>query len=205
VRRTGEIGFFKVVSETGIAAGVRRIEAVAGEGALAWAQEQEALLQEAAAALRAPPAALREKIAQLQERTRELERELARMQSRLVANRGEDLAGRAQAVKGARVLAAEVEIADARALREAVDRLKEKLGSAAIVLGAVHDGRVALVAGVTADLTARVKAADLVNFVAQQVGGRGGGRADMAQAGGTDPARLAQALASVRDWVAARL
>jgi alanyl-tRNA synthetase len=205
VRRTGDIGFFKIVSESGVAAGVRRVEAVTGEGALAWAQEQEAKLLEAAAALKAPAGEVTQKIAQVLDHVKTLERELAKLKSRLASSQGEDLAAQAVEVKGARVLAAALEGADAKALRETMDSLKSRLKSAAIVLGAVSDGKVALVAGVTADLTSRVKAGELVNHVAQQVGGKGGGRPDLAQAGGTDPAALPAALESVMAWVEQRL
>jgi alanyl-tRNA synthetase len=205
VRNTGEIGFFKIVSETGVAAGVRRVEAVTGEGALAWVQDQEAKLAAAAGALKAPVAEVTQRIAQLQENAKSLERELARLKSRLAASQGEDLAERAVEVKGARVLAATLEGADARTLRETLDKLKARLKSAAIVLGTVDGEKVALIAGVTSDLTGKLKAGELVNYVAQQVGGKGGGRADMAQAGGTDAAKLPAALQSVRGWVESRI
>ncbi|OGA06892.1 MAG: alanine--tRNA ligase [Betaproteobacteria bacterium RIFCSPHIGHO2_12_FULL_69_13] len=205
VARTGDIGFFKIVSESGVAAGVRRVEALTGEGALAWVQQQEAKLAEAAAVLKAPVGEVSAKIAQVLDNARSLERELARLKSRLASSQGEDLAAQAVEVKGTKVLAAALEGADARTLRETMDQLKERLKSAAIVLGAVSDGKVALVAGVTPDLTARVKAGELVNYVAQQVGGRGGGRPDMAQAGGTDAAKLPAALRSVSSWVSERL
>ena len=205
VARTGDIGFFKIVSESGVAAGVRRVEALTGEGALAWVQQQEAKLAEAAAVLKAPVGEVSAKIAQVLDNARSLERELARLKSRLASSQGEDLAAQAVEVKGTKVLAAALEGADARTLRETMDQLKERLKSAAIVLGAVSDGKVALVAGVTPDLTARVKAGELVNYVAQQVGGKGGGRADMAQAGGTDAAKLPAALRSVSSWVSERL
>ncbi len=205
VARTGDIGFFKIVSESGVAAGVRRVEALTGEGALAWVQQQEAKLAEAAAALKAPVGEVSAKIAQVLDNARSLERELARLKSKLASSQGEDLAAQAVEVKGTKVLAAALEGADARTLRETMDQLKERLKSAAIVLGAVSDGKVALVAGVTPDLTARVKAGELVNYVAQQVGGRGGGRPDMAQAGGTDAAKLPAALRSVSSWVSERL
>jgi alanyl-tRNA synthetase len=205
VRRTGDIGFFKIVSESGVAAGIRRVEAVTGEGALAWVQEQEARLQEAAAALRAPPTEVGAKIVQVLDSVRQLERELARMKSKLASSQGEDLADQAIDVKGAKVLAAALDGADAKTLRETLDKLKDKLKSAAIVLGSVSNGKVALVAGVTPDLMAKVKAGELVNFVAQQVGGKGGGRADMAQAGGTEPAKLPAALQSVKAWVGERV
>jgi alanyl-tRNA synthetase len=210
VRHTGDIGFFKIVSESGVAAGVRRVEAVTGEGALAWVQEQEARLAEAAAALKAPVGELTPRITQLLESARGLERDLARLKSKLAASQGEDLVDQAVEVKGRsgellRVLAATLEGADVKTLRETMDKLKERLKSAAIVLGAVSDGKVALIAGVTADLTGRVKAGELVNFVAQQVGGKGGGRPDMAQAGGTEPAKLPAALQSVKGWVEQRI
>jgi alanyl-tRNA synthetase len=205
VRHTGDIGFFKIVSESGVAAGVRRVEAVTGEGALAWVQEQEARLAEAAAALKAPMGELTPRITQLLENAKGLERELARLKSKLAASQGEDLADQAVEVKGSKILAATLEGADLKTLRETMDKLKERLKSAAIVLGAVSDGKVALIAGVTADLTGRVKAGELVNYVAQQVGGKGGGRADMAQAGGTEPAKLPAALQSVKGWVEQRI
>ena len=205
VRRTGEIGFFKIVSESGVASGIRRVEAVTGRGALAWVQEQEARLTEAAAVLKARPAELGQKIAQIVDNVRALERELARLKSKMASAQGADLAAQAVAVKGAQVLAATVDGADAKTLRDTLDRLKDKLKSAAIVLAASEGAKVSLVAGVTSDLTTRVKAGELVNFVAQQVGGKGGGRPDMAQAGGNDPTRLPEALASVRRWVEQRL
>ena len=205
MRRTGDIGFFKIISESGVAAGVRRVEAVTAEGALAWVQGQEALMAESAAALRAPPAEVGAKVAQLLENVKNLERELARLKSKMASAQGDDLAEQAKNIKGVRVLAAMLEGADAKTLRETLDKLKDKLKSAAIVLGLAEGNKVSLVAGVTADLHARIKAGELVNFVAQQVGGKGGGRADMAQAGGTDAAKLPQALASVYDWVEQKL
>jgi alanyl-tRNA synthetase len=205
VQRTGDIGLFKVVSESGVAAGIRRIEAVTGEGALAWVQQQEAELAEAAAVLKAPVSEVLAKLAQVLENVRSLERELGRLKSKLASSQGEDLALQAVDVKGSKVLAATLDGADAKTLREAMDKLKERLKSAAIVLGAINDGKVSLIAGVTSDLTARVKAGELVNFVAQQVGGKGGGRPDMAQAGGTEPAKLPTALQSVKNWVEQRV
>ena len=205
VRRTGDIGLFKVISETGIAAGVRRVEAMTADGALAWVQDQEVKLQEAAAALKSSPQEVGKKIAQILDHVRILEKELSRLKSKLAASHGDELAGQAVELKGAKVLAAAIEGADARALREAMDQLKDKLRTAAIVLAAVNDGKVSLIAGVTPDLTSKIKAGELVNHVAQQVGGKGGGRPDMAQAGGNEPAKLAAALASVRSWVEQRL
>ena len=205
VRRTGDIGFFKVVSESGVAAGIRRVEAMTGDGALAWVQEMEAERHFVESFFQASGDALKEKLKAEREEKRALEKELARLKSKLAASRGEDLVEQAVDVKGVKVLAATLDGADVKSLRETVDKLKERLKSAAIVLGTVADGKVALIAGVTADLVAKVKAGDLVNHVAQQVGGKGGGRADMAQAGGTEPAKLAAALLSVKAWVEERV
>jgi alanyl-tRNA synthetase len=205
VRRTGDIGFFKIVLETGIAAGIRRVEAVTGPGALEWVQAQEAKLSEAASALRTSPQEVTQKIAQIMDNVRTLEKELSRLKSKVASSQGDELADRAFDVKGVKVIAAALEGADAKGLREAVDKLKDKLKSAAVVLAAAHNGKVSLIAGVTSDLTARLKAGELVNHVAQQVGGKGGGRPDMAQAGGTDAAKLPQALESVRAWIEERV
>jgi len=205
VTRTGDIGLFKVVGEGGVAAGIRRIEAVTGRGALAYVQAQEARLNAAAAVIKAPVAEIEARIAQLLESARATERELARLKAKAAASAGDDLAGSAVDVKGAKVLAASLDGADVKALRETMDKLKDKLKSAAIVLGSVSDGKVTLIAGVTSDLTGKVKAGELVNHVAQQVGGKGGGRPDMAQAGGTNPEALPAALQSVRDFVEQRL
>jgi len=205
VRRTGDIGFFKIVGESGVAAGIRRVEAVTGEGAVAWVHDQEHRLAQAAAALKAPVPEVAQRISQVLDNVKALERELAKLKSKLAASQGDDLADQAAEVKGAKVLAAMLEGVDAKALRETLDKLKDRLKSAAIVLGAVSEGRVTLIAGVTADLTAKVKAGELVNHVARQVGGKGGGRPDMAQAGGTEPAALPGALQSVKAWVEERL
>jgi len=205
VRRTGDIGFFKVLSEGGVAAGIRRIEATTGDRALAHVQAQEQKLAGAAAALRTSPQEVSQKITQIIDNVRNLEKELARLKSKLASSQGDDIAGLAVDVKGIRVLAAAMDGADSKALREAMDKLKDKLKSAAIVLATVEGGKVTLIAGVTADLTGRVKAGELVNHVAQQVGGKGGGRPDMAQAGGTDPSKLPAALASVKAWVEQKL
>jgi alanyl-tRNA synthetase len=205
VARTGDIGFFKILSEGGVASGIRRIEATTGRGALRYVQEQEAQLARAAQLLKAPVVELEARIAQLQESAKAAERALAQLKAKSAASMGQDLAQDAVDVKGAKVLAAALDGLDAKALRETMDKLKDKLGSAAIVLGSVADGKVTLIAGVTQDLTMKVKAGELVNHVAQQVGGKGGGRADMAQAGGTNPAALPAALNSVRDWIAERL
>ncbi len=205
VRRTGDIGFFKIVSESGVAAGIRRVEAVTAEGALAWVQQQEARLVEAAGVLKAQPQELSQKISQLIDGARAAEKELARLKSKVASAQGDDLAAQALDINGAKLLAVALEGADAKALRETMDKLKDKLRSAVLVLASTEGGKVALIAGVTADLTAKVKAGELVNFVAQQVGGKGGGRADMAQAGGTEPAKLPAALASVQAWVQQKL
>jgi alanyl-tRNA synthetase len=205
VKRTGDIGMFKIVAEGGIAAGVRRVEAVTGAGAVAYVQKLDAQLAEIAGSLKAPAVEVPAKIGQLLENVRALEKELARLKGKLAASQGDDLAGQAIDIKGIKVLAAVLEGADAKSLRETVDKLKNKLKSAAIVLAAVEGGKVQLAAGVTADATAKIPAGELVNFVAQQVGGKGGGRADMAMAGGTDAAALPKALASVRAWAEQRL
>jgi alanyl-tRNA synthetase len=205
VKRTGDIGFFKIVSESGVAAGIRRVEAVTAEGALAYSHETEARLHEAARVLKAPAAEVPAKIAQVLDNLRALEKELARLKGRLASSQGGDLAAQAVNVNGTQVLATTIEGADAKVLRETLDQLKGRLKSAAIVLGSTEGGKVTLIAGVTADLTHRIKAGDLVNHVATQVGGKGGGRPDMAQAGGTNPAGLPAALQSVRSWVAERL
>jgi alanyl-tRNA synthetase len=205
VVRTGDIGLFKIVMEAGVAAGVRRIEAVCGDIAVARVQQQQALLDAVAAELKAQPAEAAARVAQIQDNVKALEKELARLKSKLAASQGDDLLNQAVDVKGIKVLAAILEGADATALRETLDKLKDKLKSAAIVLASTGEGKVSLIAGVTADLTGKLKAGELVNFVAQQVGGKGGGRPDMAQAGGTDPAAVPAALASVKGWVEARL
>jgi len=205
VKRAGDIGLFKIVAESGVAAGVRRVEAVTGDNALALVQEQENVLGAIAGALKAQPQELSLKVEQVLDHVRALEKELAKLKSKLAASQGDELATAAVDVKGVKVLAAKLEGADAATLRESMDKLKDKLKSAVIVLAAVSEGKVSLIAGVTADLTGKVKAGELVNSVAQQVGGKGGGRPDMAQAGGTDPSGLPVALASVRSWVEGRL
>jgi len=205
VARTGDIGFFKIIGEGGVAAGIRRVEAVTGRGALAYVQAQEAKLNAAASAMKAPVAEIESRIAQLIESARTTEKELARLKTKAAASAGDDLASTAVDVKGTKVLAVSLDGADVKALRETMDKLKDKLKSAAIVLGSVSDGKVTLIAGVTNDLIAKVKAGELVNHVAQQVGGKGGGRPDMAQAGGTDPAGLPAALKSVQAFVEQRL
>jgi alanyl-tRNA synthetase len=205
VSRTGDIGFFKIIAESGVAAGVRRLEATTGEGALKLVQSQEALLNLAAREIKAPAYELPGKLTQILDNVKNLEKELARLKSKLASSQGDDLAAQAVEIGGVKVLAATLEGADANALRETMDKLKDKLKSAAIVLAAVSDGKVSLAAGVTPDLIAKIKAGDLVNFVAGQVGGKGGGKPDMAMAGGTDASQLPQALNSVTDWVKQKL
>jgi alanyl-tRNA synthetase len=205
VARTGDIGLFKIVAEGGVAAGVRRVEAVTGQGALEVVQALDRELHEAAHLLKAPALELTQKIAQVQDHVKSLEKELARLKSKIASNQGDDLAAQAIDIRGVKVLAAALDGADAKTLRETMDQLKAKLKSAIVVLGAVEAGKVQLAAGVTPDTVSKVKAGDLVNYVAQQVGGKGGGRADMAMAGGTDPARLPAALDSVKAWADERL
>jgi alanyl-tRNA synthetase len=205
VNRTGDIGLFKIVSEGGVAAGIRRVEAVTGEGALALVQGMTRRLNEAAAALKATPEEITSRISQVQDQVKTLEKELNALKSKLASGQGDELATKAVDIKGIKVLAATMEGADVNALRETMDKLKDKLKSAAIVLASVSDGKVSLIAGVTQDSLGKVKAGELVNFVAQQVGGKGGGRPDMAQAGGTNPAALPGALDGVAAWVEAKL
>ena len=205
VARTGDIGLFKIVAEGGVAAGVRRVEAITGEGALAYLQGLEAQVQAAAAALKAPVPELVVRIEQTQQRVRELERELDGLKAKLASAKGDELAAQAVDVQGLRVLAARLDGADAKTLRETVDRLKDKLGRAVVVLASVEGSKVQLCAGVTPDAVARgLKAGELVNAVAQQVGGKGGGKPDLAMAGGNDASRLGEALEGVAAWVAAR-
>jgi len=205
VARTGDIGLFKIVAESGVAAGVRRVEGVTGVNALAYLQSLEATVHEAAGALKAPSAELTQRIAGTLEHVRALEKEIAQLKGKLASSQGDELAGQAVEVKGIRVLAATLPGADAKTLRETMDKLKDKLKAAAIVLAAVEGDKVQIAAGVTKAETAKVKAGELVNFVAQQVGGKGGGKPDMAMAGGTNAAALPAALASVQAWVAERV
>jgi alanyl-tRNA synthetase len=205
VARTGDIGLFKIYSEGGVAAGIRRIEATTGSSALARVERQLQELAQVARQVRAQPGAVEKAVGALLEEKKALEKELGRLRSKLALGQGQDLASQAVDVKGAKVLVATLEGADAKTLRETMDKLKDRLKSAAIVLGAVQDGKVALIAGVTPDLTGKLKAGELVNYVAQQVGGKGGGRPDMAQAGGTEPAKLPLALQSVKSWVEERV
>jgi alanyl-tRNA synthetase len=205
VQRTGDIGLFKIVAESGIAAGVRRVEAITGDNALRYLQQLEVTLGDAARAMKTVPAELPARIDATLEHLKSLEKEIAALKGRLASAQGDELMTQAVDVKGLKVLAATLQGADAKTLRETMDKLKSKLKTAAIVLAAVDGGKVQLAAGVTADSTAKVKAGELVNFVAQQVGGKGGGKPDLAMAGGTDAAALPQALASVAGWVQQRV
>ena len=205
VARTGDIGLFKIVSEGGVAAGVRRVEAITGDNALAWVQNLAATLARAAGALKTQPAELPERIAQVQDQVRALERELDQARARLAASAGNDLAGQAIEVKGVKLLAASLGDADPKALRGMVDQLKDRLKSGVVLLAGAAGGKISVVGGVTADLTDRIKAGELVGYVAGRVGGKGGGRPDMAMGGGTDAAALPAAIASVPDWVGERL
>ncbi len=204
VARTGDIGLFKIFSESGVAAGVRRVEAVAGSVAFDYVQHREQQLSHVAALLKTQPQEVEAKIIQVLENVKSLEKQLAQFKSKLAASKGDDLANQAVDVKGVKVLAAKLDGTDAKILRETMDQLKNKLGSGVVVLAVVDGDKVSLAAGVTNDLTGRFKAGDLVNHVAQQVGGKGGGKPDMAMAGGTNAIALPLALASVKDWVAAR-
>ncbi len=205
VSRTGDIGLFSILAESGVAAGVRRVEAVTGDNALNYMQDMETVLGGVASALKVLPKDVPSRVASMLDQVRKLERELATLKGKLASAQGDDMLAQAVDIKGAKVLAAQLEGADINALRETMDKLKDKLKSAAIVLASVSDGKVTLIAGVTADLIGKLKAGDLVNHVALQVGGKGGGRPDMAQAGGTQPENLSAALASVVDWVNGKL
>ncbi len=205
VRRAGDIGLFKILSESGVASGVRRIEAVTGRRALDYVDEGERRLEQVADLLKSGRDAVEEKVRQLLERSRELEKELERLKGKLATSAGAELIAQAVDIDGIKVLAARLDGADPKSLRDTVDQLKNKLGSAAVVLATVSGDKVSLVAGVTKDRTDRIKAGELVNAVATQVGGKGGGRPDMAQAGGTQPAGLDAALQAVPDWIRAQL
>lgn len=204
VARTGDIGSLKIVSESGVAAGIRRVEAVTGRNAIHFLQSLEDKVNEASAILKTHSGDLVSRVIQLQESLRQAERELDKANSKLAASQGDELATQAIDVNGIKVLAVRLDGADAQVLRETMDALKAKLKTAAIVLASVQGDKVSLIAGVTADTIGKVKAGDLVNFVAQQVGGKGGGKPEMAMAGGTDPSKLSAALNGVKDWVASK-
>jgi len=201
VNRTGDIGLFKILQESGIAAGVRRIEAVTGNTALAQMQQNEDRLKEIANQVKTSPELVVDRVGQLSAAYKQLEKELAQLKARLASSAGTDLASQAEEIKGVKILAAVVEGVDAKALRDTTDQLKNKLGSAVVVLGTVNDDKVSLVAGVTKDLTDRIKAGDVVNEVARKVGGKGGGRPDMAMAGGNSPGALPDAISSIKQYV----
>ena len=205
VGRTGDIGLFKIVAESGVAAGVRRVEAITGSNALAYVQSLESTVEAAASTFKAPPVELQSRIDQTLEHVKALEKEVAALKGKLASSQGDELMTQAIDVNGVKVLAAKLEGADAKTLRDTLDKLKDKLKTAVVVLAAVDGDKVQIAAGVTADTTGKVKAGELVNFVAQQVGGKGGGKADMAMAGGTDASQLPAALASVLGWVTAKL
>ena len=205
VNRTGDIGLFKIRSQSGIAAGVRRIEAVTGETALEYVQQKEIQLLEIAKVLKTQPEETTQKISQIIDNVRSLEKTLSQLKLKLASSQGDSLINQAQKIKGVKVLAAILEDVDAKTMRETIDEFKNKLKSCIVVLGAQEADKVTLIAGVTPDLTTKVKAGELVNFVALQVGGKGGGRPDIAQAGGTQPDNLPAALDSVTDWVAQKL
>ncbi|MFG1490068.1 alanine--tRNA ligase [Oceanospirillum sp. HFRX-1_2] len=204
-KRTGDIGFIRITSEGGIASGVRRVEAVAGAEALAYTQEREAQLSQAAAQLKTKPEQLVERLTASMDRSKQLEKELEQLKAKLASAAGSDLAGQAVEIGDVKLLAIHVEGADGKSLRDLMDQLKNKLGRCALVLAAVNGDKVSLIAGVSKDLTGQIKAGELVNHVATQVGGKGGGRPDMAQAGGSDPAALPAALESVQAWVESKL
>nr|WP_314858710.1 alanine--tRNA ligase [uncultured Undibacterium sp.] len=205
VHRTGDIGLFKIVGEGGIAAGIRRVEAVTGEGAFNLMQDMDARISQVAATMKVQPEDIGSRLNQWQEQMKSLEKEVAALKSKLASNQADAMLSQALDINGVKVLVATLDGADANALRDSVTRLKDQLKTAVVILASVIDGKVSLTAGVSADCTAKVKAGDLVNFVAQQVGGKGGGRPDMAQAGGTNPEGLPAALAAVPAWLAAKL
>ncbi len=204
VQRTGDIGVFKVVAESGVAAGIRRIEAITGDNALAYLQSLEDTVDKVAGTLKAQPDEVPARLGAVLDHVKALEKEIEKLKGKLASAQGDELVARAVDVKGLKVLAARLDGADAKTLRDTMDKLKDKLKTAAIVLAAVDGDKVQIAAGVTADSIGRIKAGELVNFVAQQVGGKGGGKPDMAMAGGTDASKLAGALASVQGWVAER-
>lgn len=206
VNRAGDIGLFKITAETGVAAGIRRIEAVTGEGALEWVQNNDRILDKIATLLRSDKENAENKLTQQMERSHQLEKEIAQLRDKIVNHSYQNIEENAVHIGELKVLATTLEDADPKALRNTIDRLKQKLGSAVLILASVaKDDQINLVAGVTKDTTNQIKAGELVNFVANKVGGKGGGRPDLAQAGGNNPAALDTALASVPDWVRLQL
>jgi alanyl-tRNA synthetase len=205
VKRSGDIGFFKIVAESGVAAGVRRIEAVTGSGAVAWAEQRESQIDAIADALKISRDEVDDKVRQLVERLREQEKTVAQLKARIASQAGTDLTAQAEDINGVKVLTAKLDGADSKALRDTMDQLKNKLGSAAIVLVSEDDGKVRVVAGVTKDKTSVIKAGELVNIAAVEVGGKGGGRPDMAQAGGSQPENIGKALSAAKAWLQKKL
>ena len=205
VERTGDIGFVKIVSESGIAAGIRRIEAVSGEGALAYTEQQSSSLLTVASLVKSDITNMPGKVELLISRGKQLEKEIQQLKQQLAAQAGSDLIGKAVDVNGVKILIADLDGAESKALRGMMDELKNKIGSGIILLGTASDGKVGLIAGVTKDLTGQVKAGDLVNAAAQHVGGKGGGRPDMAQAGGSQPEHLTLALDAAKAWLTDKL
>jgi alanyl-tRNA synthetase len=205
VERAGDIGCLKIISETGVASGVRRIEALTGKPCIDWIESRDKMLASITGLVKSPAEKVVDKVSQLIENNKKLEKELSRLKSKLASSAGGELASQAVDVNGINVLAVKLDDVDPKALRDMVDQLKNKLGSSAIVLATVQQNKVSLIAGVSKDQTKLIKAGDLVNAVATKVGGKGGGRPDMAQAGGTDPAGLEEALKQVPAWVAAQL
>ena len=205
VQRTGDIGLFKITSEGGVAAGVRRIEAITGANALAYLQSLESTVQSAAHALKASPVELQPRLAQVLDQVKQLEREIGMLKGKLASSKGDELVAQAVEVNGIQLLVAQLEGGDAKTLRDTMDKLKDKLKTAVVVLAIAEGGKVQLAAGVSGGALGKVKAGELVNFIAQQVGGKGGGKPDMAMAGGTDAAALPAALQSVRGWVGERV
>jgi len=205
VARSGDIGFFKIVAESGIAAGVRRIEAVTGAGAVAWAEHRECQIDSIADALKSSRDEVEDKVRQLVERLREQEKTLAQLKTKMATQAGSDLSAQAEDINGVKVLTAKLDGADSKALRDTMDQLKNKLGSAAIVLISEDAGKVRVVAGVTKDTTSVIKAGELVNVAAVEVGGKGGGRPDMAQAGGSQPQNIDKALTAAKNWLQDKL
>jgi len=205
VHRSGDIGLFKVVGESGVAAGIRRIEAVTGQNALGYLQLLEDTVGAAANTLKAPVNELTDRLSQLVAHVKALEKEVGALKGKLASAQGDEMLSQAIDIGGVKLLVARLDGADTKTLRETMDKLKDKLKTAVIVLGVVEGEKGQIAVGVTPDTTARAKVGELVNFVAAQVGGKGGGKADMAMAGGTEPAKLAGALASVQAWVGAKL
>ena len=205
VNRTGDIGMFKILGESGISAGVRRIEAVTGMGALHYVDKQEQTLRQVCEIIKSSPEGLVDRVLQLSTATKSLEKQLAQLKAKMATEAGSDLAGMAEDLRGIKLLAVKVEGFNSKSLRDTVDQLKNKLGSSIVVLCTVEDDKVSIVAGVSKDLVEKVKAGSLVNMLAQQVGGKGGGRPDMAMAGGNNPAGLQAALSCVKPWVQEQL